>query len=84
MSIERRIGRVVRLAALGLSCEEIYYNAGCSCLFIVVALRMAAEGAVAAYEQVVGETWKPFDRPVENPGASLDRKAAEAQMAAFG
>ena len=28
------------------------------------ALRMAAEGAVAAYEQVVGETWKPFDRPV--------------------
>lgn len=43
MSIERRIGRVVRLAALGLSCEEIYYNAGCSCLFIVVALRMAAE-----------------------------------------
>lgn len=47
-------------------------------------LRMAAEGAVAAYEQVVGETWKPFDRSVENPGASLDRKAAEAQMAAFG
>ena len=29
------------------------------------ALRMAAEGAVAAYEQVVGETWKPFERPVE-------------------
>ena len=48
------------------------------------ALRMAAEGTVAAYEQVVGESWKPFDRPVENPGASLDRKAAEAQMAALG
>ncbi|MBB3458800.1 hypothetical protein FHT86_007126 [Rhizobium sp. BK313] len=48
------------------------------------ALRMAAEGAVAAYEQVVGETWKPFDRPVENPGANLDRKAAEAEMAALG
>lgn len=48
------------------------------------ALRMAAEGAVEAYEQVVGETWKPFDRPVENPGASLDRKAAATQMAAFG
>ena len=48
------------------------------------ALRMAAEGAVAAYEMVIGETWKPFDRPVENPGASLDRKAAEAQLAAFG
>jgi hypothetical protein len=47
-------------------------------------LRMAAEGAVAAYEHVVGEAWKPFDRPVENPGQSLDRKAAEAQMAAFG
>ena len=48
------------------------------------ALRMAAEGAVAAYEQVVGEAWKPFDRPVENPGVSIDRKAAAAQMAALG
>ena len=47
------------------------------------ALRMAAEGAVAAYEQVVGESCKPFDRPVENPGQNLDRKAAAAQMAAF-
>lgn len=48
------------------------------------ALRMAAEGAVVAYEHVVGETWKPFDRPVENPGQTLDRKAAATQMAAFG
>lgn len=48
------------------------------------ALRVAAEGAVAAYEQVVGEAWKPFDRPVENPGHSLDRKAADAQMDALG
>ncbi|MEX2696317.1 hypothetical protein [Rhizobium mongolense] len=48
------------------------------------ALRMAAEGAVAAYRQVIGEAWKPFDRPVDNPGQSLDRKAAEAQMAALG
>ena len=47
-------------------------------------LRMAAEGAVAAYEHVVGEVWKPFDRPVDNPGQSLDRKAAEAQMDALG
>ena len=48
------------------------------------ALRMAAEGAVAAYEHVVGERWKPFERPVDNPGQTLDRKAAELQMAAFG
>lgn len=48
------------------------------------ALRMAAEGAVTAYEHVVGERWKPFERPVENPGQALDRKAAEMQMAAFG
>lgn len=47
------------------------------------ALRMAAEGAVAAYRHIVGESWKPFDRPVENPGHSVDRKAAEAQMSAF-
>lgn len=48
------------------------------------ALRMAAEGAVAAYEQVVGERWKPFERAIENPGQALDRKAAEMQMAALG
>lgn len=47
------------------------------------ALRVAAEGAVSAYEQIVGEVWKPFDRPVENPGQTLDRKAAAAQMSAF-
>ncbi|WJH38580.1 hypothetical protein N7E02_04010 (plasmid) [Aliirhizobium terrae] len=47
------------------------------------ALWMAAEGAVAAYEQIVGERWKPFDRPVETPGQTLDRKAAAAQMSAF-
>lgn len=47
------------------------------------ALRMAAEGVVSAYEQIVGETWKPFDRPIEQPGQALDRKAATAQMSAF-
>lgn len=48
------------------------------------ALRMAAEGATVAYEQVVGERWRPFERPVENAGATVNRKAAELQMAAFG
>ena len=48
------------------------------------ALRMAAEGAVAAYEQVVGERWKPFERPIDNPGQAVDRKAAELQLAALG
>ena len=48
------------------------------------ALRMAAEGAVAAYEHVVGEAWKPFERAIENPGQTVDRKAAELQMAALG
>ncbi len=48
------------------------------------ALLMAAEGAVAAYEHVVGESWKPFERPLDNPGQSVDRKAAAVQMAAFG
>ena len=48
------------------------------------ALRQAAEGAVAAYEHVVGEAWKPFERPVENPGAAVSKQAAEAQLAAFG
>ena len=48
------------------------------------ALRMAAEGTIAAYEKVVGEAWKPFERVVDNPGQSVDRKAAELQMAALG
>ncbi|MEQ8376626.1 MAG: hypothetical protein RID22_26285 [Roseibium aggregatum] len=48
------------------------------------ALRCAAEGVVAAYEDVVGEAWKPFQRQVENRGQYVDRKAAELQMAAFG
>ncbi|MEO4002133.1 hypothetical protein [Mesorhizobium sp. CAU 1732] len=48
------------------------------------ALRMAAEGAVAAYEHIVGEAWKPYERQVENPGQSVSRKAAELQMAALG
>ncbi|MBS7708087.1 hypothetical protein [Chelatococcus asaccharovorans] len=48
------------------------------------ALRMAAEGAVAAYEHIVGERWKPYERQVDNPGQTLDRKAAELQMAALG
>ncbi|CAN7613513.1 hypothetical protein [Devosia sp. LjRoot3] len=48
------------------------------------ALRMTAEGVVAAYEQVVGERWKPFERPVDNPRYAVDRKAAALQMAALG
>ena len=44
---------------------------------------MAAEGAVAAYEKVVGETWKPFERPVDNTTDTVGRKAAKAQMSAF-
>lgn len=48
------------------------------------ALRMAAEGAVTAYEHVLGEAWKPFERAAENPGLSVDRKAADLQMATLG
>ena len=48
------------------------------------ALRCAAEGVVTAYEEVVGEAWKPFQRQVENPGQTVDRKEAELQMAALG
>jgi hypothetical protein len=32
------------------------------------ALRMAAEGAVAAYGQVIGQSWKPFERQIEHVG----------------
>ena len=39
-------------------------------------------GAIAAYEQIVGEAWKPFERPLEILAHPLDRKAAQVQMAA--
>jgi hypothetical protein len=48
------------------------------------ALRCAAEGVATAYDEVVGEAWKPFTRQVENPGQTVDRKATELQMAALG
>ncbi|MEH6953021.1 hypothetical protein V4R08_17515 (plasmid) [Nitrobacter sp. NHB1] len=47
------------------------------------ALRMAAEGVVAAYEQVIGEAWKPFERQVEHAGETVSKKAAAVQMSAF-
>ncbi|WP_419906382.1 hypothetical protein [Hoeflea sp.] len=37
-----------------------------------------------SWRTVVGEAWKPFERQVENPGQTVDRKAAELQMAALG
>jgi hypothetical protein len=48
------------------------------------ALHMAAEGALAAYEHLIGESWKPFERQPDQPGETVSRKAAEVQMAAFG
>jgi hypothetical protein len=46
-------------------------------------LRMAAEGAVSAYEDITGEAWKPYARQVERPVNAIDQKAASVQMAAF-
>ena len=48
------------------------------------ALRMAAEGVVAAYEHIVGESWKPYERQAENPGQTVSRQAAHLQMTALG
>ncbi|PZM16504.1 hypothetical protein [Rhizobium tubonense] len=47
-------------------------------------LRMAAEGAVAAYEDITGETWKPYERSgTATALPSIDQKAASLQMSAF-
>lgn len=47
-------------------------------------LRMAAEGAISAYEEITGETWKPYERAGNASAAdSLDQKAASLQMSAF-
>lgn len=41
---------------------------------------MAAEGAFSAYEQVIGETWKPFDRPVEYLLGRMAQRARHLQI----
>jgi hypothetical protein len=46
------------------------------------ALMAAAEGAVAAYADITGETWKPYAAATP-PAASVARKAAAVEMAAF-
>ena len=47
------------------------------------ALLAAAEGAVAAYAEITGETWKPYEAPLA-PAATVARKSAVVEMAAFG
>ena len=46
------------------------------------ALLAAAEGAVAAYADITGETWKPYEAPTA-PAAAVSRQSAAAEMAAF-
>jgi hypothetical protein len=46
------------------------------------ALCAAAEGAVLAYAEVTGETWKPYQAPPP-AAASVSRRSAVEQMAAF-
>nr|MDA8253197.1 hypothetical protein [Rhodospirillales bacterium] len=46
------------------------------------ALLAAAEGALAAYADLIGEEWKPYEAPVA-AAASIARKSAAAEMAAF-
>ncbi len=47
------------------------------------ALLAAAEGAVDAYAQVTGSDWKPYQGN-SRPAASVNRQAADAQIAALG
>ena len=46
------------------------------------ALLAAAEGAIAAYADVTGETWKPYEAPLP-PAGAVSRQSAAAEMAAF-
>ena len=47
------------------------------------ALFSAAQGAVAAYARITGETWKPYERHVEAVVPAVSRQAAAAQLSAF-
>jgi hypothetical protein len=46
------------------------------------ALRAAAEGAVLAYAEVTGETWKAYEAPMP-ASAGISRRGAALEMAAF-
>ena len=46
------------------------------------ALLAAAEGAIAAYADITGETWKPYEAPT-TPAATVSRQSAATAMAAF-
>jgi hypothetical protein len=46
------------------------------------ALLAAAEDAIAAYKDITGEDWKPYQAEAQDP-ATVERKAASAQMSAF-
>jgi hypothetical protein len=46
------------------------------------ALMSAAEGALAAYAEITGEDWKPYEAPTA-PAATVSRKSAAVEMAAF-
>ena len=46
------------------------------------ALLAAAEGAIAAYADNTGETWKPYEAPTA-PAAAVSRQSAAAEMAVF-
>jgi len=43
----------------------------------------AADGAIAAYAEITGETWKPYEALTET-SQSVDRQAAAAELTAFG
>ena len=45
------------------------------------ALLAAAHGAIDAYKELTGEDWKAYEAPAE---AQVEKKAATAQMGAFG
>lgn len=47
------------------------------------ALMAAAEGAVHAYAEITGETWKPYEGQ-PSAAASVSRKSAAAEMEALG
>ena len=46
------------------------------------AVLAAAEGAIAAYADITGETWKPYQEQLAAP-ATVARKSAAVEMAAF-
>ena len=65
----------------GIPCDSLRWEIALARKPCGVPLLAAAHGAIDAYKELTGEDWKAYEAPAE---AQVEKKAATAQMGAFG